>query len=262
MSVLDRTPPPADHRLPYGPGPFHFGDLRLPAGQGRFPLLINIHGGFWRARYDLEHAGHLCAALAAAGIATWNIEYRRIGHEGGGWPGTLEDVRAAVSHAAALAGQFPLDLARVAVMGHSAGGHLACWVSGERLPFPLRAAISLAGVLDLQRAWELGLSERVVDTFLGGSHARFPARYRAASPIERLPTGVPQRLIHGVEDDIVPLEISERYLAAATRAGDAATLRALPATGHFEPIDPASGAWGVVAGVVGEVLAEQMENRE
>src|SRR4051794_28160632 len=93
-TVLDRTPPPADARVPYGEAPEQFADLRLPKGDGPFPAIAFIHGGFWRARYDLLHTGHLCAALAEAGIATWNLEYRRLGNQGGGWPGTFQDVAA------------------------------------------------------------------------------------------------------------------------------------------------------------------------
>src|SRR5215472_3775377 len=96
--ILGLTPPAADHRLAYGSDPNQFGDLRLPksAASGKlFPVVLNIHGGFWRAKYDLAHAGHLCAALTQKGIATWNVEYRRVGNEGGGWPGTFEDVARA-----------------------------------------------------------------------------------------------------------------------------------------------------------------------
>ncbi len=90
--ILSLTPPPSDHRLAYGSDPNQFGDLRLPKGAGPFPVVMNIHGGFWRAKYDLLHAGHFCAAITGKGIATWNLEYRRNGNPGGGWPGTFEDI--------------------------------------------------------------------------------------------------------------------------------------------------------------------------
>ncbi len=135
--IFSTPAPSADVRIPYGDGPFHFGDLRLPrtAKPGQHPVVVVIHGGFWRARYDLEHIGHVCAALTSLGVATWSIEYRRVGNEGGGWPGTFHDVGAAVDHLRVLAPEHNLDLERVVVIGHSAGGHLALWVAGRhRIP--------------------------------------------------------------------------------------------------------------------------------
>src|SRR2546426_3154207 len=115
-------PPPADHRILYGPGEFHFGDLRLPKQNGPHPAALVIHGGFWRAEYGLEYIGYACAALTDFGLATWNIEYRRLGQEGGGWPGTFEDVANAADHLQSIAQQFNLDPNRVIAIGHSAGG--------------------------------------------------------------------------------------------------------------------------------------------
>src|SRR5437762_14203815 len=141
--ILERPPPAADRRLAYGPDPNHFGDLRLPAGAGPHPVAIVLHGGFWRARYDLLHIGHLCAALTARGIAAWSLEYRRVGQPRGGWPGTFEDVKSG----AAMVSQLPeLDPQRAISLGHSAGGHLALYLAAERA---VRGAVSLAGVADL-----------------------------------------------------------------------------------------------------------------
>src|SRR5262249_49354975 len=162
-------------------------------------------GGFWRAKYDLSYIRPVCEALAAAGLATWNIEYRRIGHDGGGWPGTFDDVAAAVDCLASIAAEFNLDLGHVITIGHSAGGHLAFWLASEKKW--LKGAIALAGVVDLRRAWELRLSSTVVADFLGGTPHEVPDRYAFASPIERLPLGIPQMLFHGTEDSSVPLEI-------------------------------------------------------
>src|SRR5579872_5792979 len=134
--VLETAAPRADARLRYGPDPLHFGDLRLPGGTGPHPVVVMVHGGFWRARFNLEYAGHLCAALAALGIATWNVEYRRLGDTGGGWPGTLLDVAAAADHLRTLAAPYHLDLSRVVAMGHSAGGHLALWLAARRRRWP------------------------------------------------------------------------------------------------------------------------------
>jgi acetyl esterase/lipase len=252
-SILDRRPPPADQRLRYGAEPLQFGDLRLPGGPGPHPCAVAIHGGFWRNRYDLGHLGHLCAALTAAGIATWSIEYRRIGDPGGGWPGTFRDVAMAARSLFDHATRYDIDPARIIAVGHSAGGHLASWLARagnvpedspiRADPLPLRAVVSLAGVLDLRRAWELFLSEGVVQDLLGGTPADVPDRYATASPVELVPSGVPHLLLHGDNDEIVPIELSERYREAATAQGDDVTLLALPGADHFELIDPASLVW-------------------
>jgi len=123
--ILNAPPPPADARLTYGADPNQFGELRVPKSQGPFPVLMNMHGGFWRAKYDLKHAGYLCAALTAKGLATWNVEYRRVGNPGGGWPGTFEDLRSAYRYVSQIAQRYNLDLSKLVVMGHSAGGQLA-----------------------------------------------------------------------------------------------------------------------------------------
>jgi len=260
-SLLDQAPPEADKRIPYGDAPEHFADLRIPAGSGPFPAVAFIHGGFWRARYDLTHAGHVCAALTAAGFATWNLEYRRIGNEGGGWPGTFQDVAAGMRRLFEVTPEHEIDPERIVVMGHSAGGHLATWaaglgrvpkespISGE--PLPVRAAVSLAGVVDLREARRLRLSEDVVRELMGGTPDEVPDRYAAGSPAELIPLGVPQVLIHGAADDIVPLSISREYAQAATAAGDDVTLLALPNTDHFAVIDPASAVWpGILAALL------------
>src|SRR4029077_15472828 len=117
--------PPADARLTYGSDPNQFGELRVPESAGPFPVVMNIHGGYWRSKYDLTHAGHMCAALTAKGLATWNVEYRRVGNPGGGWPGTFDDLRSAYRYVSQIAQRYQLDLAKLAVIGHSAGGQLA-----------------------------------------------------------------------------------------------------------------------------------------
>lgn len=264
IPVLDRVPPPADARIPYGDEPLQFGDLRLPAGVGPFPAVAFVHGGFWRARWDLTHAGNPCAALTAAGFATWNVEYRRIGIPGGAWPGTFRDVRAGVGKLFDLAERYPIDPDRIVVVGHSAGGHLALWVTGcgrvpggseiAAPPLPLRGAVSLSGAVDLQETWRRRLGDGVVRDLLGGTPEEVPERYAAASPAELLPLGVRQLLVHGALDDIVPLAISEGYVAAARAAGDAATLLALPDAEHFAVIDPESPAWPRVLAAVQALL--------
>lgn len=248
-------------RSSYGSNPLQFGDLRLPTGDGPHPLAVVVHGGFWLNAYDLELMTPMCTALARAGLATWNIEYRRLGDPGGGWPGTLQDVARAADHVRNLSLAHPLDLKRVVTIGHSAGGHLALWLAARgRIPasdplyspnpLPIRGTIPLDAVVDLKRGWEMQLGGGVVPRFVGGTPDEFPERYASASPAEMLPLGVPQILIHGARDDIVPIKISEEYQSAAAARGDDATLMPLPNAGHFEVIDPNSLEWSSVMGAV------------
>jgi acetyl esterase/lipase len=253
--ILSLAPPPADERVSYGSDAHQFGDLRLPKGNGPHPVVINIHGGFWRNEYDLAHAGHLCAALTAKGVATWNLEYRRIGNPGGGWPGTLDDVQTGAACLETIAAERSLDLKRVVATGHSAGGHLVLWLAKQNA-IALRGLVALAPVADLRRAWELKLSNTVVADLLGGSPQDLPDRYRSASPIELVPLGVAQRVLHGANDDIVPLEISRRYVAAAKKSGDDSKLIEVAGAGHFELIDPRSSAWPVVKEAVLELVGD------
>jgi acetyl esterase/lipase len=263
--ILDLPSPAADARLPYGPDPLQFGDLRLPKGAGPHPVAIVIHGGFWRAQYGLEYTGHMCAAFARAGIASWNLEYRRIGNPGGGWPNTFLDVAHSADRLRDLAKKYPLDLKRVITVGHSAGGHLAVWLAarqriqpGDPLatpdPIALRGAAPIAGVVDLRRAWELRLSDGVVAELMGGPPDKLAQRYHAGSPIELVPLGVRVRLLHGTEDSVVPIEISNSYQKAANRAGDDARLVVLPGADHFAPVNPRSEHWPSVEKTVQSLL--------
>jgi acetyl esterase/lipase len=254
QSILDLPPPPAGARIAYGPGEFQFAHLRLPAGAGPHPVAIVIHGGYWRARYDLLHIGHLCAVLTREGFATWSLEYRRLGNPGGGWPGTFDDVRTGAAHLEKIAEEHRLDLQRVIATGHSAGGHLVLWLAKQKA-IALRGVVPLAPVADLRRAWELKLSDTVAADFLGGSPRQVPDRYRSASPIELVPLGARQRLLHGKDDDVVPIGMSRDYVRAAQAAGDDATLTEIGGAGHFELIDPRSKAWPVVKNTVLELTS-------
>ncbi len=260
QSILDREPPPADRRLQYDAGAFQFGDLRIPESNGPYPCVIAIHGGFWRNAYSLDHLGHLCAALTAQGIATWNIEYRRVGDPGGGWPGTFRDVTAAARYLFANVSELGLDSTRIVVLGHSAGGHLASWLASmANVPpgSPIRAecldfrgAVSLAGVLGLQRAWELNLSNGAVRGFLGGTPDEVPERYVAASPFELLPSAIPHLVVHGGMDRNVPIEISESFATSALGRGATVRLLTFPDADHFDLIDPESALWPQLADVI------------
>lgn len=238
--ILERKPPPADFRISYGPAPRQFGDLRVPRPGGtKHPVAIVLHGGFWRSRFTLDYMGHLCGSLQQAGIATWNLEFRSIGDDGGGWPGTFDDAAVGAAHLLQIAEEHNLDLARIVTVGHSAGGQLALWLASKRLS---RGCVSLGGVANLKRAWELGLSESVVAELLGGDPSEVPERYRAADPVELLPLGVPQRVFHGRSDTIVPFEIAEHYVEVAQAKGDDAKVIALDG-GHFELVDPETTQW-------------------
>jgi acetyl esterase/lipase len=257
MSVSQLAPEAI--RLHYGPDPLHFGDLRLPTGQGPHAVVVLIHGGFWRNPYDLSLMDGLAVDLAQRGLASWNIEYRRLGDEGGGWPGTLQDVARACDYLEHLGARYPLDLTRVVSVGHSAGGHLALWLAArpriaERGLDPqqlfataaalrLKGAVSLAGVADLEEGWRLHLGRDAVAELLGGPPTAFPERYRLASPAALLPLGVAQLLVHGTNDDRVPIEISRGYLAQARSAGERPRLVELSEVDHFALIDPHSAAW-------------------
>jgi len=191
--------------------------------------------------------------LARRGLAVWNLEYRRLGASTGGWSGTFDDATAGIGHLASLvADGIDLDLDRVTVVGHSAGGHLALWSAARRRSdsrksgvaerVRLRAAVGLAPVADLVRAYELGVGGGAVAELLGGAPTDQAARYQAASPRAMLPLDVLQLVIHGTADDVVPIEIARSYTQAARTAGDKIELLELSDTGHMDYLDPSSTA--------------------
>jgi acetyl esterase/lipase len=251
---------PADHRIAYGPGPLQFGDLRLPIGDGPVPLVILVHGGCWRAQYDLKHIAPAAAAITSAGFATWAIEYSRIGDPNGGWPGTFDDVSHAIDHVRAIARQFPrIDTTRVVLVGHSAGGQLALWAASRRqnentglfrssiTPLRLAGVVSLAGISDLATyGAQPGGCNAEVTPLMGGTPKQVAGRYHAVSPVDRVPIGTPIRLIHGEADPIVPPAQSKDFLARARIGGDVVQMDLIPNAGHFDLIAPQSGAWVVV----------------
>jgi acetyl esterase/lipase len=243
--ILTLPPPPADARLPYGPDPNQFLELRVPKTKGPHPLAINIHGGFWRAKYSLDHAGHLCAALTARGIATANLEYRRVGNPDGAWPNTFADIRNAYQFLRQNATKHNIDARKILIMGHSAGGQLALCLAAHE-PIVTRV-ISLAGVVDLQRAYQLHLSNDAVVEFLRGTLAEVPDHYREADPMQLSIPQARQWLIHGATDDIVPPAFSRDYVAAKKkRTGNGKEdvhLLEISGADHFDLIDPRTSAW-------------------
>jgi acetyl esterase/lipase len=250
--ILTLPPPAADARLTYGADPNQFGDLRLPKSKGPFPVVMNIHGGYWRAKYDLAHAGHLCAALTARNLATWNVEYRRVGNPGGGWPATFEDIRTAYRFLPQIAQRYSLDPAKTLVLGHSAGGQLALCLAGHEPS--LKNVVSLAGIVDLQQAWELHLSNNAVVEFLGGTPKDVPEHYREADPMQIKIPQATQWLIHGAADDVVPPPFSRNYAEAKKKRGEDVHYLEISTAGHFELIDPHSTAWPKVESTVLHLL--------
>jgi acetyl esterase/lipase len=219
--LTDPPPPAANARVAYGSEPLQFGDLRLPRGEPPFPLAVVLHGGYWQATYNLIHTGHMCQALAEEGVATWNLEYRCVGAPGGEWPAARDDLELALAHRERL----PLDHDRVVLVGHSAGGQLAL-LAAKRSGLPV---VALAPVSDVR--------DTVARRGPESAPARFmaPEHFADGSPLELLPLGVRQILIHGTNDESVPYEMSKRYVDAA---GGEAELVTLEGTGHFELIDP------------------------
>jgi acetyl esterase/lipase len=255
--ILTLAPPPYDSRLAYGPDPNQFVDLRLPKAKGPFPLVINIHGGFWRAKYNLDHAGHLCAALASKGIAAANLEYRRVGNEGGGWPGTFADIRAAYSYLVQNSRQHNLNASKIVVMGHSAGGQLAlCLAAHERT---VTRVVSLAGVLNLERAYDLHLSHDAVVEFLHGKPAEVPDHYREADPTQLSIPQARQWIVQGSSDDVVPPAFASDYVAAKQgrngKEEEDVRLLEIPGAGHFDVINPDTQAWDKVESTILQMIA-------
>ncbi len=259
--LLDLLARGQTHR--YGPDRSQRAELHLPpaarrSGDDRLPpVMVLIHGGSWRKRYGRVVMRGLAGDLRRRGWAVWNIEYRRLGN-GGGWPATFEDVAAAIDHLDTL--DAALDLSRVSVLGHSAGGHLALWAAGrDRLPASapgsidgaprvhFQRVISQAGVCDLKgayRDWHGG----AVRALMGGSPAELPERYAVADPLSSVPLEVPVLLVHGVLDETVSVTLSRDYAAAALRAGGDVKLVEIEgeAGRHRAHIDPREPAWAEV----------------
>ena len=264
---------PGAIRLTYGGDPLQFGELRLPAGKGPHPVAVVIHGGCWVSQLGkldpravaIDNMRPMATALTEAGIATWNIEYRRVGNPGGGWPGTFQDVARAADHLRVIAREHAIDVKRVMAIGHSAGGHLALWLAGRskipaaselfvKDPLPLAAAVNLDGPGDLNAM--LGAQEQicgrpVIAELMGGTPAERPERYRAGSPAELLPlTGHVESLTgqaFGAQNTA--------YEAAAAKLGRPIQVTLVPKATHFTFIDPQSDVWPTVMTAVRRALS-------
>lgn len=261
--LLSRSTRAADQTLRYGDGTEHVMELWRPSGDRPAPAVVVIHGGFWHAAYDRTHVRPLCAAFADSGHLTVAVEYHRVGQRRGGWPGTLQDIADGLDALPGLTDGLVVA-ERTVLVGHSAGGHLALWAALRHRLRPGNpgyrsdrlspaGVVSLAGVCDLDAAAALGLGDGAVESFLGGGPAVRHSRYQVANPARLLPMGRPAVLVHGEEDDLVPLEISERFHDMAVAAGDDITLTRLAGVGHFDVIDPDSAAFPAVLDAIRSV---------
>ena len=265
LDLLKEDVPVADYRIAYGPGDLQFGELRLPKdSKGPHPVIMLVHGGCWSRQVgkldpratSFELLRPMAAALVKAGIATWNVEYRRLGDAGAGWPGSFEDLSLATDVLRVLAPKYDLDLQRTAAAGHSSGGHLAMWIAARpKLPassavyskdaLPMKAAINLDGPADpaAARSAETKVCGMpAVTQFLGGTPDERPERYRDASPLSLLPLGLPQEFIGGgllqtLMDQILA------YQTSARAKGDTVTITTLEGAGHFDMLSPRSPYW-------------------
>jgi acetyl esterase/lipase len=265
-SVAALPTPPPTRRIAYGPGTLQFGNLRLPKGGGPHPVILFIHGGCYLSQYSISHAGALEQALADSGYAVWSVEYRRVGDEGGGWPGTFQDVGHAADHLRVLAGKYPLDLGRVVAAGHSAGANFALWLTARdriRSESPLRvenplhvgAVLGLTPAPDLAALHAKGVCGNVIDKLMGGSPGQVAERYRDVSPAMMVPIGVPQVLIVGAKDASWGPHGRAYHKLAVAASDTLARLVEAPASGHFDVLAPTTTTWAVVMTSVRELFA-------
>ncbi|MDQ7904898.1 alpha/beta hydrolase [Phytohabitans sp. ZYX-F-186] len=235
-------------RIGYGPGPEQYGELRLPpAADQPVPVAVLLHGGFWRSVWAADLMDALAVDLAARGFAAWNLEYRR--PDRSGWAATVSDVAAGLSALSDV--DAPVDLDRVAVLGHSAGGQLALRVAADHGRVAL--AVPLAGVLDLAGGDGRGIGTGAVTAALGGPRYEVPEVYAASDPMARVPIGVPQLVVQGADDDLDLIDFNRRYVAAARAAGDDVRYVEEPGD-HFSVIDPAAPLWHTTADALATAL--------
>ena len=258
--VLDRPAREPDAVLRYADHADGVVDVRLPEPRGEStlgaaPVVVLLHGGFWRAEWDRRHIRPLADGLAALGAVVLTPEYRRTGAPDGGWPGTFDDIAAMLDALPRLRAETgAAGAAPVALVGHSAGGHLALWgAARHRLPttsrwyapqaYPLAGIVGLAPVSDVAYAAEADLDGGAAVALLGGARSEVPERYAKTDPMQLLPIGRRVAVLHGTADPHVPVEMSRAFAAAAQAAGDDVRLRVLPDVEHFALIDPLSPVW-------------------
>ncbi len=258
-ALIEFAQPEADHIIAYGDDPLQYGELRLPDGEGPFPVVVFMHGGCWMSEYDIAHSRKLTDAFAREGIAVWSLEYRRIGDPGGAWPGTFDDIEAGFAHLSELMGRFALDPNQVILAGHSAGGHLALWMA-QRIEeqqsanmIRPRGVLGLAPAPDLEYLFEQGACGNAAGLLMGGSPEEYPERYAYGSVANRIPQSTPQIAIIGKFDETWR-PVGVRYANAASGMGAPIKVIDAPEAGHFELIDPDSTTWPLVLGAARELL--------
>lgn len=246
--------------LAYGKAPSQFAELFLPAGAGPFPVAVLVHGGCWTREYGgIVQLRNLAGALREQGIAVWNVEYRRVDEEGGGYPGTYQDINAALELLGAQAGARQLDLQRVVAIGHSAGGQLVQWLAGRSriaASSPLyqdrflqvRQIISLGGLADLRREQALIKSscERELVDLTGLPSASRPDVFADTNAAELIPNGSHTALITGQFDTVSPPRVAHDYAARARAAGDSAEVIILPGASHYDEVAVSSPSFALV----------------
>ncbi len=255
---------PADHVIHYGDDPLQFVELRLPRGKGPHPVIILIHGGCWLKDYNVDYIGKLARAFTEHGIATWTPEYRRVGNDGGNWPGLFQDILKSSDHMLNVAGQYGLDINNVIASGHSAGGQLALWLAARDQyrdnplfysdkVIKIRGVLGLAPAPDLETLYEKKVCGHVIDKLMQGSPLVQAKRYAIGSPMNLVPIGINQKLIVGRHDEVWTPG-GRRYYKKARKAGDTVTLIEAGESGHFEMIDPDSTSWPLVLKAASELL--------
>jgi acetyl esterase/lipase len=259
-ALADFPNPEADHVIAYGDDPLQFGELRLPEGEGPFPVVVYFHGGCWMSEYDIAHSRVLTDALPRAGIATWSVEYRRIGDPGGAWPGTFEDAEAGYAHLTNLIEPYGLDPERVIISGHSAGGHLALWIAQrieEQQPDGVirpRGVLGLAPAPDLEFLYEHETCGQAAGQLMGGSPEEHPDRYEYGSVANRIPKSTPQIAVIGKYDEMWR-PVGVRYAKSAAEQGLPVEVIDATESGHFEMIYPESSTWPLVLDAARRLLA-------
>jgi acetyl esterase/lipase len=261
QDLLDRPRPAPDAHVAYGKDPLQAGDLYLPKGEGAHAVIVLIHGGCWLAELPgPELMAPMVEPLRARGFAVWNIEYRRLGHAGGGYPGTFLDTGAALDALEGMASRYRLDLAHVVLVGHSAGGHLALWAAVRRriaatsplhatAPLAVRGVVSLSGIADLEAYRAKGPGACGGPATIDGLVGHRAAPYADTSPARLLPLGLPQTIVSGSGDAIVPPAFGRDYARKARSAGDAVAEIDV-AGGHFDLIDPEAAAWPTIEAAI------------